>query len=230
MRRILWICFLLPLIFKCHAGLAQATSQTKTLVVNGKAGETTVVQINGRPYVDLETLTRIADGSLVFQGNQITLTLPVVSAGTATANSDGDHPATQAGLSRDFRIAAIETLAQMREWASTMANAIQNGYPMTESWAADHREKAATSLRQASASVSTDSDHDALALLTNEFHNMEAWSSEMIEAKKNMAAAKYSMSSDALRNEPLAQKIIQCGHFLGAMLGSGDFKDDLSCH
>jgi phosphate-selective porin len=118
----------------------------------------------------------------------------------------------------------------MREWASTMANAVQYGYPITDTCAADYRERAATSLRQATASAATDSDHNALALLTNEFQNVENWSNELVEAKRNMAAAKYTMSSDALRNEPLSQKIINCGHFLGAMLGSGDFKDDSSCH
>jgi hypothetical protein len=118
----------------------------------------------------------------------------------------------------------------MREWASTMANAIRYGYAVTDDWASDYREKAATSLRQASASASTESDHNALALLTNEFQNVEAWSNQLIEAKKNMATAKYAMSNDALRNEPLSQKIINCGHFLGAMLGSGDFRDDVSCH
>lgn len=230
MHRIPLICLFLLLTFKCHTGLAQATSQNKTLVVNGKAGETAVVQINGRTYVDLASLARIADGSLAFQGSQITLVLPVAGASSPTTNPEGDRSAAHAGLSRDFRVAGIETLAQMREWASTMANIVQNGYPMTESWVVDQREKTANSLRQASASASTDSDHSALALLSNEFQNVETWSNALMEAKKNMAAAKYTMSSDALRNEPLSQKIINCGHFLGAMLASGDFKDDPLCH
>jgi hypothetical protein len=67
-------------------------------------------------------------------------------------------------------------------------------------------------------------------LLTNEFQNVKAWSNELTEAKKNMATAKYTMSEGALRDEPLSQKLVKCGHFLGAMLGGGDFKDDLSCH
>jgi len=207
--------------------LAQASSQSKTLVVNGQTGETTVLQLNGRTYVDLESLARIANGSIAFQGNRVTLALP---ASEGTPPAAGDHPTTRTGLSREFREAAIETLARMREWASTMANAIQNGYPITDSWAADYREKAATSLRLANANASTDSDHGALALLTNEFQNVETWSNEMIEARKDMATAKYTMSPDALRSEPLSQKIIGCGHFLGEMLGSGDFKDDPSCH
>jgi hypothetical protein len=189
-----------------------------------------VVQLNGRTYVDLETLARIADGALAFQGNRVTLVLPGSGAIPTAPQSNADQPAAQTGLSRDFRIAAIETLAQMREWASTTANAIQNGYPITESWVAGYREKAATSLRQASATASTDSDHNALALLTNEFQNVETWSNDLLEARKNMATGKYTMSGDALRNEPLSQKIINCGHFLGTMFGSGEFKDDLSCH
>lgn len=127
-------------------------------------------------------------------------------------------------------IAGIETIAQMREWAGTMANAIQHGYGVTDSWAADYRGKAADSLRQASASTSTDGDRNALQLLTAEFHSVETWSAELVEAKKNMDTAKYSTSSGALRNEPLSQKIITCGHFLATMLGSAKFADDPSCH
>jgi hypothetical protein len=210
--------------------LAQVSSQKKTLVVNGRSGDATVLQLNGRTYVDLETLAHIADGSLAFRGNQVTLALPASDATAPATESPGSYPAAQARLSREFSVAAIETLAEMREWASTTANAIQNGYPITESWVINYREKAATSLRQASANASTESDHNALALLTNEFQNVEKWSNDLIEARKNMDTAKYSMSQDALRNEPLSQTIINCGHFLGTMLGSGEFKDDPSCH
>jgi hypothetical protein len=223
-------CSLLLVIVACRMSSAQASSQTETLVVNGKSGEAIVVRLNGRTYVDLESLARIAGGSLAFQGSRLTLTLPDSSATPPPTESHANSPAVSTGLSRDFREAAIETLAQMREWASTIANAIQYGYAITDDWAAGYREKAVTSLRQASVSASTDSDHNALALLTNEFHNVEAWSNELIEAKKDMATAKYTMSNEALRNEPLSRKIISCGHFLGAMLGSGDFKDDPSCH
>ena len=223
-------CSLLLLISACRMSSAQENSQTKTLVVNGRSGEAVVGQFNGRTYVDLESLARIAGGSLAFQGNKVTLELPGSSATAPATDSHVNSPPAPTGLSRDFTQAAIETLAQMREWASTMANAIRYGYAVTDDWAAGYREKAASSLRQASSSASTESDHNALALLTNEFHNVEAWSNQLVEAKKNMATAKYSMSNDALRNEPLSQKIINCGHFLGAMLGSGDFKDDPSCH
>lgn len=223
-------CSLLLLISAGRISLAQPSSQTETLVVNGRTGEAMVVRLNGRSYVDLESLARIAGGSLAFQGNQVALSLPGSGATAPATASDVNSPEVRTGMSREFREAAIETLARMREWASTMANAIHYGYPITEESASDYREKAGTSLRQASANASTESDQNALALLTNEFQNVQSWSNELIEARKNMATAKYAMSNDALRNEPLSQKIINCGHFLGAMLGSGDFKDDLSCH
>ena len=222
------LLFLMFLLYQLTS--AQVTPQNRNLVVNGKSGVATVVQINRRTYVDLETLVRITNGSVGFQRNQITLTLPGSDARAAAAPPEPDQPTAHPGLSRNFMIAGIETIAQMREWASTMANAIQHGYGVTESWAADYREKAANSLKQASASVSTDADRNALQLLTNEFESVEAWSNELVEAKKSMDTAKYSTSSNALRNEPLSQKIINCGRFLGTMLGSAEFRDDPSCH
>lgn len=224
--------FLLLLLILLSRGVvpAQVNPQNRRLVVNGTAGDTTVVEVNSRLYIDLETLVRIANGSLGFQGQQITLVLPGSEASTRSSSPEPEKPAVHNGLTRNFMIAGIETIAQMREWASTMANAIQHGYGVTESWAADYQGKAADSLRQASVSTSTDADRNALQLLTNEFHNVETWSNMLVEAKENMDTAKYSMSSGALRNEPLSQQIITCGHFLATMLGSAEFRDDPSCH
>jgi len=213
---------------------AQVKQESRTLVVNGQAGDAAVVQINGRTYVDLENLARIANGSLGFRGNQITLTLPASAMNapptSAPANSPDSGQPAPSGLSRNFVMAAIETISQMREWGSTLAYAIQNGYGVTESWVAGYREQAAGSLRVASAAASTDADRNALQLLTNEFETVKEWSNKLVEAKKTMDTAKYQTSPDALRNEPLSQKIITCGRFLGSMLGSGEFKDDPSCH
>src|SRR5215469_3951143 len=99
----------LLLVSACHMSLAQVSSQTKTLVVNGRSGDATLVQLNGRTYIDLETLARIADGSLAFHGNQVTLALPASHAPAQATQSHTDQPAAQTGLSRDFRVAAIET-------------------------------------------------------------------------------------------------------------------------
>jgi hypothetical protein len=126
--------------------------------------------------------------------------------------------------------AGIEEFATMREWASTMANAVQNGYQITDEWAANYREQAANNLRLASAAATTEGDRKALQLLTNEFEAVKEWSNRLVEAKRSMDTAKYALSPGALRDEALSQKIISCGRFLAKMLGSSSFEDDPSCH
>ena len=125
--------------------------------------------------------------------------------------------------------AAIEQMAQMREWASTLANAIQNGYPVADNWVNDYREQAAHSLRLATVAASTEADRKGLQLLNNEFEAVRKWSNKLVEARKSMDTAKYAMSANALQDEPLSQKIITCGRFLASMLASGNFQDDPSC-
>src|SRR5512146_1976405 len=213
----------LLMILLCGEAAAQVQQESRTLVVNGHTGKATVVQINGRTYIDLENLARVANGSVGFRGKQITLTLPSI----ASASEESPAPEeAHAGLSRNFRTAGIETIARMREWASTLAYAVQNGYGVTENWAAGYRDQAASSLNLATAAASTDTDHDALQLLNNEFEEVKLWSSNLVDAKKSMDTAKYSLSPNVLRDEPLSQKITTCGRFLGSMLGSGEFKDD----
>ena len=45
-----------------------------------------------------------------------------------------------------------------------------------------------------------------------------------------MGAAQYAISTSALRDDPLSQKIVTCGRFLAQMLASGSFQDDSTCH
>src|SRR5215470_7959782 len=91
-------CSLLLLISACRMSSAQENSQTKTLVVNSRSGEASVVQLNGRTYVDLESLARIAGGSLAFQGNKVTLVLPGSSAMPSATDSPANSPAVPPGL------------------------------------------------------------------------------------------------------------------------------------
>jgi hypothetical protein len=208
---------------------AQAKQQTETLVINGQTGQAAVVHVDGRTYVDLETLAHIANGSLSFNANRIVLNLPPSTASTSVAIA----PPTQvddSGLSRDFMRAGMEAIALMREWASPLAYSIQNGYPVTENWVLGYREQAAHGLRLASAAAATDADRGALQLLTNEFEAVREWSNKLVEARKSMNTGQYSVSANALRDDPLSQKIVACGRFLAPMLASGSIQDDPSCH
>jgi len=215
----------------CGISVAQVQQVNKTLVINGHTGDASVIQMNGRSYVDVETLARIGNGTLGFRGNQITLNLPASSTASAPTSPAPQADATsQSGLSQNFRMAGIDTIAQMREWGTALATAIQGGFPVTDQWVAGYRDQAAHSLSQATAAATTPTDRDALQLLSNEFDAVKRWSDKLVEARKSMSAGNYALNPDALRNEPLSQKIIACGHFLAPMLAGGEFKDDPSCH
>jgi hypothetical protein len=205
--------------------LSQAAQQTRTLVINGQTGQVTVVQVDGRSYVDLEALARIGNGSLGFNGNQITLTLPgatsVPAAAAPAVNSSGTP-----GLSKGFLKAGIEAMSLVREWHSALANAIQNGFPIAESWLSGYRIQAAAGLRLATVAASTDSDQSAVQLLNAEFENMKTLSNNYVAKRQ---ALDY-IAPDALTNDDLNQKIMNCGHSLAAMAASGQFVDDGSCH
>ncbi len=215
--------------FVSASAWAQVKQQVVTLVVNGQSGQVAMVHIGGRGYVDLAALAHLANGTLDFQTNRIVLTLPQSNENTHASVSQPDQ-LDESKMSRDFMKTGIETIALMREWASPLAYAIQNGYNVTDSWVAGYREKAANGLRIASIAAKTNADHNALQLLTNEFDALTEWSSKLVEARNKMDVGKYSMSPDALRNEPLSQKIVNCGHFLASMLAGGNFQDDASCH
>jgi len=210
--------------------LGQASQQKHTLVVNGQSGEATIVEINGRSYIDLETLARIANGSLSFQGGQIFLTIPPPAAdGPATVPADSQT--TDSGLSNDFMRAAIQDLATIKEWHSTLAYAIQRGVPGDGSRLFVYRDKAAQELKLATVAVLTSADQNALQLLTAYFNNVQKWSNMLVESRKSLGTANYSMSPTALNDDPLYQKISRCSQFLGVMLASGKFEDDgSSCH
>lgn len=219
----------------CLSGLslAQHDQQPRVLVIAGHSGEAEVIERNGRDYVELRSLAEIAGASLSFKGNRMILSLPASTASHPVDEPPAPQthsPAGESTLSHEFVRAGIEEIATLREWGSTMAYAIQNGYNITQEWASNYREQAANSLRLASAAASSEADRKALQLLTNEFNAVRQWSDKLVQARNSMDTAKYAMSPDTLRNEPSSQKILACGHFLAQMLGSGSFQDDGSCH
>jgi hypothetical protein len=215
--------------FVSGSAWTQVKPQVVTLVVNGQIGQAAMVRIDGRGYVDLAALAHITNGTLNFQEKRIVLTIPQ-STESSSATAQLPDQVDDSAMSRDFMKAGIETITLMREWASPLAYAIQNGYNVTDSWVAGYREKAANGLRIASVAARTNADQNALQLLTNEFEALRDWSNKLVEAHNTMSAGKYSTSPDALRNEPLSQKIVTCGRFLAPMLAGGTFQDDASCH
>lgn len=217
---------LFALLFAPGMAWAQAQPQSTTMVVNGKAGQVPAIVTNGRTFVDVDALARLANGTISYSDNSIALTLPSASASAAEAPAAADD----SSLSHGFMKAGVEEMALLREWGAAVAYAIQNGYPIQPAWAANYQQKAGQGARMAEIAATTAGDKQALQLLTNEYHGVREWSDKLVEASKNMNTAKYSMSPGKLKDEPQSQKLIACWQFLSSMLSGGSFQDDASCH
>jgi hypothetical protein len=205
-------------------GLSQAVQQKGALIVSGQPGQTPLLQIDGRSYVDVEALARLASGSLSFKGNQVTLTLPSSAASAPTTVAPATQPASS-GFSKEFMKAGIEAGSTIREWRTALSSAVQNAYPVTADFVARYQGQAVTSLRLASVAVSTDSDRSAFQLLSGVFDNMQKLSDKILASRENM----NYISTDALRDDPLNQQILNCARSLASMAASGQFQDDGSC-
>jgi hypothetical protein len=228
MKKNLEFLIVVILAFSRVTTSAQTGEESRTLVINDHSGKVAVLKMEDKTYIDLQRLVQIGDGSISYEGNRIVLTISCTETNSSAVLAETERtPATQ--LSREFAKAAIEEISLMREWASTLANAIQNGYPVTDNWVTNYRAQAQGGLAIASSAVSTDGDRNGLELLRKEFESVREWSNKLLEARKSMNAAKYALSPSELHNDPLSQKIVSCGHFLGQMMASGNFQDDPSC-
>ena len=204
--------------------LSRAAQAPQTLIVNGQPTQISVVQMNGHSYVDLEALARAANGSLSFTGNQISLTLPGAGDSPVPAPAPASSPANSE-FSKSFLRAGIEQMTIIREWRTALANAVQNGFPIADDWLSPYRSQATTALRLSFVAINTDSDRNAYRLLNTEFENMKSLSNNYVALRQSM----QFIAPDSLANDPLNQKILNCGHSLAAMAANGQFVDDGSC-
>jgi hypothetical protein len=217
-----WLIFVL-LSGSLSLVIAKAGQPRRTLIVTGHPGELSVVEMGGRSYVEIHALAELVNASLSFNGNQMVLALHSGRIG-ATAPS-GSQPAP-AELSKDFIRAAIEEMSIIREWRSTLTNAVQRGYPITEEWIGSFRDEARKSLRLVQVAATSESDRSAFQLLTNVFNTMNKLSDRFLEANRTRSY----ISPDALNNDPTDQRILTCAHSLAAMAANGQFVDDGSCN
>lgn len=218
----------LSLVFLCGLSVlivVHAAPQNRTLVLTGRPGEVPVLEMGGRSYVEIEALARLANGSVGFQGSQIVVTLPSPAPNTAAKCLQAGEPAT-AGFSKEFLKAAIEEMAVIREWRTTLLNTIRQGMPVTDSWVINSYAEAQRNLRLVSLAVATEADRNTLQLLTNVLNNMKTLSDRFAEANKS----RTYVPPDGLDNDPLDKRIVNCAHSLAAMAANNQFIDDGSCH
>jgi hypothetical protein len=226
MRGRIMLSSLAAILMLTGVAATQDAYQQRTLVVNGHTGTAMVYQIGGKAYVDLETLAKIANGSISSSGDKIIVTL-------SAHDSAGAHPSDHAaapGMSTDFMNAALQDLSVLKEWSSALAYAIQRGVPGDGSRLVVFHDRAAHQLRLAKVAASNESDEDALRLLTNHFNVVSGWSDKLVAERKAMNTGKYSMTPNALANDETYQKITGCSKFLGTMLPSGQFQDNRVCN
>lgn len=200
----------------------QAPQQGGTLVIAGQPDQAALVRMNGKSYVDIESLARITHGSVKYQGSQTILTLPGPTVATLRPAQTNRPPE----LSGGFLGAEIEALTQIREWRVALVNAIQNNYPVTDSWVGRLRRSADSKLQLAVAAATTDPDQKALDLLRNEFTNMQAMSDGFVamQTKDNYIAP------GTFDNNSQDKKILDCEHALVSMAATKQFQDEISCH
>ena len=204
-------------------GLAQTTQHVETLTIAGQPDQAPLIRINGKSYVDIESLARIVHGSVRFQGTQTILTLP----GAAVAATAQPIPAAKPPqLSGGYLSAEIEALTQIREWRAALVNAVQNNSPITDSVMSPLRRTAESKVQLAIAAATTGPDQQASALLRNEFAAMQQMSDQFVATH---TAATY-ISPDSLDNNAQDQKITGCEQALVAMASTKQFQDASVCH
>ena len=194
----------------------------KILVVNGKIVGAPVVQINGRSYVDVDTLAQVANGVLSVMADRVVLTIR-----PATPPSPQATPPQ--GLSKEFARDAIGVLAELREWRGAIGTVRSYNVPFTGTWPQDYHDRVEADLQRVAVTASTASDQDALQLLRNEFENLSNWVNSVIAERQALNATK-TVDPNMMQNDQALAKISSCSNFLSSMLVSGVFADSPSCH
>jgi hypothetical protein len=195
---------------------AQAPQKPSTFIIANHAGQAQLLQLNGKSYVEVETLARLTKGTLSFSANQTILTLPL-----SESEAKESAPPAKAGFSIAFIQAGIEEMSLIREWRVAIVNAVQNNNPVPQEWVSAHHRSADKSLALASAAASTDDDRSAIPLLAAEFNNMLKLSDLYLA----MRAQNSAISPDNFGNSSLEQQILSCAHDFVTMTESHEFQD-----
>jgi len=215
-RKIPALLLLLPAL-----GLSQTPQQKTTLTVDGYPGRAPVIQVNGKSYVEIESLARLTSGSVTFQTNQITLRFPPSVANAAAAQTE-----QAAKLSKGFLQAGIEEMTVIDEWRTAIVKGVKNNNPVTEDVFDGYRRNVDGKMAVASTTVVTDADRNVLSFLKNEFGNTQKLSDRYLAMRKSLTF----ISPDSLDNDSLNQQIQNCAQGLASLTASGQFQDIATCH
>jgi hypothetical protein len=201
-------------------GYAQTAQKEPTLTIAGHAGEAPLLEVNGKLYIEVQTLARLTQGTLSFKADQTILTLPPSDATVQPSTPPGEP-----GFSKTFAQLGIEEMSVIREWRSAVVSAVQNNTPVSEDWLSTQHRLAEKGLNLASAAASTDDDRNAAPLLSGEFNNMQKLSDLYLSVRKQAAY----ISPDTFGGSPLEQQILNCARDFVAMTQNHAFQDQPDC-
>jgi hypothetical protein len=229
-RRYLQFGISCAIVLSLAGALLGQDPRLRVLVVNGKTVGAILVVIDGHSYVDVETLAKFTNAAITIEPTRIALTIPGPGGetGPATATA-GVPPQSSQELSKNFAVAAIAEVAEMREWRGAIGTMITYGLAVSGQWAAGYQDQVQVGLGQAASAATTEGDRDTLQLLRNETAQLTSWAAGVSADRKNLNGAQ-GLDPNALHNDPAMAKITACSHFLNAMLVTGSFSDDASCH
>jgi hypothetical protein len=203
------------------SGLSQTPPKTSVLTIAGHPGQAQILQLNGKSYIDIETLARLTKGTLSFKANQTILTFP-------PSDQDVQAPAPHAvaGFSSAFTQASIEEMSAIREWRIAIVNAVANNAPVSGDWLSAQHRMADKDLSLASAAASTGDDRSAYPMLSAEFNNMQ----KLSELYLGMRKQDTFISTDNFNSSPLEDQILNCARAFVSMTESHVFQDQAACH
>jgi hypothetical protein len=204
---------------------AQTPPKTSTFTIAGHTGEAQLLQLNGKSYIEVQTLARLTKGTLSFKADRTTLTTILTLPPTETV-VPVSAPRAKVGFSTAFVQASIEELSIIREWRVAIVSAVQNNTPAAEDWIAAQHRLADKNLALAAAAATTDDDRSASPLLAAELINMQKLSERYLALRKQSAF----ISLDTFDSTPLEQQILSCAQGFVSMTESHSFQDLPACH
>jgi hypothetical protein len=200
--------------------IAVSQGEIKRLMLAGYKGSVPVKQIEGKDFVEIEALARLGNGSVSFNGEQVTLTLPAPSPEAAETEEAANEK-----FSREFLRAWIEEMGTIREWHTALATAIRSQTPIWQSWLGPYQSRASTNLQLVQASAATDADRKAAPLVSNEYETMMQLNDKYVAQRTSVSY----IAPDSLANDPLDKSVTACGQALESMAASGRFVDNGAC-
>ncbi|HWG18552.1 MAG TPA: hypothetical protein VN678_11855 [Acidobacteriaceae bacterium] len=220
--------FAVLMVASASGAAAQTTRAAGTLTIAGQPEQAQLLRMNGKSYVDVESLARVTHGTLRFEGTRTILTLPVAGAsatgvGEPTAAVDTTKVPR---LTEEFLGAEIEALTQVREWHVSLVNAVNYNYPITTTWVSPMQRQAEAKLQLALAAATSGPDRQASQLLQAEFANMQQISDQLLALHDK---ASY-ISPEIFNNNTLDAKILGCEQALASMAATKQFQDEVQCH